>query len=270
MRLRDWALLLVGAGAGVLAYGALVESKRLILERHTLRLKGWPESKRGYRIAVLTDMHVRDQYSLEVAQRAVMMALLEDPDIIVMPGDFMDYWRFGAEELVQEALLPLVIMKGKVIATPGNHEYNYEGADPERLRPVFDRLGIHYLRNEVMEMDGIHWVGLDSAVSGNARPQDVTLTEAESPAIILWHEPDVVPYAPKGAVLQISGHSHGGQFRFPGGFTPMHSKMGKEYPRGWYPDAPTPLYVSRGVGTTGPPTRWNCPPEVSLLTLEPA
>jgi predicted MPP superfamily phosphohydrolase len=67
----------------------------------------------------------------------------------------------------------------------------------------------------------------------------------------------------------MSGHSHGGQFRFPGGYTPMHTDLGRAHPRGFYPDAPTPLYVSRGIGTTGPPSRFNCPPEVAILTLMP-
>ena len=89
------------------------------------------------------------------------------------------------------------------------------------------------------------------------------------PIIALWHEPDVVDHLPKGAALMLSGHSHGGQFTFPGGYTPMHTLNGRKYVRGFFPHAPTPLYVSRGIGTTGPPSRLNCAPEVSLLELTP-
>jgi uncharacterized protein len=66
----------------------------------------------------------------------------------------------------------------------------------------------------------------------------------------------------------ISGHTHGGQFRAPWGWAPMKTRNGERYLEGFFPDAPTPLYVSRGIGTTGPPSRLNCPPEVSVLSLE--
>ncbi len=67
----------------------------------------------------------------------------------------------------------------------------------------------------------------------------------------------------------IAGHSHGGQFRTPWGWPPMRTENGSRYLEGFFPDARTPLYVSRGVGTTFLPSRLFCPPEVSLLTLTP-
>ena len=54
-----------------------------------------------------------------------------------------------------------------------------------------------------------------------------------------------------------------------GRFKPAKTRLGRKYVEGFYPDAPTPLYVSRGVGTTLFPMRLDVPPEVSLLTLEP-
>jgi uncharacterized protein len=85
--------------------------------------------------------------------------------------------------------------------------------------------------------------------------------------VIVWHEPDAVDALPAGPDLMVSGHSHGGQFLAPWGWAPGTSELGKKYIRGWYPRAPVPLYVSRGVGTTGPPSRLFCPAEVSILTL---
>lgn len=267
MRLRDLAFLLGGAGSAMLVYGSLHEAKRLVLEERTLPLKGWPEHLRGYRIAVLADLHLQGPWSLKQAKRAVALALDQSPDMVVIAGDVVDRWKEGREDLVYEALYPLLLMEGKALAVPGNHDYFYGDAD--RLAPVFDALNIRFLRNEAWVRDGITWVGIDSAAEDKADPVGAVLQIHEQPAIAIWHEPDLVGSLPYGPLLQISGHSHGGQFRFPGGFTPMHSHLGKLYPEGFYPDAPTPLYVSRGVGVTGPPSRFLCPPEVSLLTLVP-
>ena len=89
------------------------------------------------------------------------------------------------------------------------------------------------------------------------------------PAVCLWHEPDLVADLPSGCALTLSGHTHGGQGRLFGRFKPVKTRLGARYVEGFFPDAPTPLYVSRGVGTTLFPLRLDVPPEVSLLTLEP-
>lgn len=271
MRFRDLAFLAGAASAGMLVYGALYEANRLVLERQTLALPRWPESLRGYRIAVLSDFHFRSGYSRDLGKRAVSLALDEEPDMIVLTGDIVDYWFRDVERLILEGLSELREVSDRVLAIPGNHDYKYRANSIDRLQPVMEELGIRLLRNEVVRQDGIDWVGLDTAIFREAKPVETFQRTFEGPVVVLWHEPDLVDLLPEGvASLQISGHSHGGQFRLPGGYTPMHSYLGRLYPGGWYPDAPTPLYVSRGVGTTGPPSRFNCPPEVSILTLVPA
>lgn len=267
MRLRNWALLLGTAGVATLAYGALVEAQNLVLERHTLPLPKWPERLRGFRIALLTDFHIGSKVSVALTKRAIAMALDESPDMIVIAGDFVDRWRSATPWLLGECLEALLLMEGNVVAIPGNHDYY--GADPELLSMICDELNIKMLRNEVWKHLGISWVGVDSAYEGKADPVAAMARHSE-PAIAIWHEPDLVNLLPTGCALQLSGHSHGGQFRFPGGYTPMHTNLGRRYPRGFYSDAPTPLYVSRGVGTTLFPSRLFCPPEVALLTLVPA
>jgi predicted MPP superfamily phosphohydrolase len=254
-------------GIGWLAYGALVEAKRLTVERRTLRLPRWPRRLDGYTIAVLADLHVRDAYSVELARRAVELALDENPDIVVLPGDLVGHWMPESPWLLEAVLEPLLLMEGAVIAIPGNHEY--WGGDASLLAPILDELNIRYLRNEVYNHAGINWVGIDSLNAQRANPGGplaVALLE-DDPVVVLWHEPDAVDLLPAGADLMIAGHSHGGQWRFPWGWTPMSTRNGEKYVEGFFPEAPTPLYVSRGVGTTGPPARLGVLPEVSILRL---
>jgi len=267
MRLRDWALLLGTAGVATMAYGALVEAQNLTLERLTLPLPDWPERLSGFRIAFLTDFHIGSKVSVKLTRRAVAMALDESPDMVVIGGDFVEGWRTSTPWLLGDCLEALLLMEGNVVAVPGNHDYY--GGTPDVLTVICDELNIKMLRNEVWKHNGIAWVGIDSAYEAKADPVEAMSHVGSEPAVAIWHEPDLVNLLPRGCALQLSGHSHGGQFRFPGGYTPMHTNLGKRYPRGFYPDAPTPLYVSRGVGTTLFPSRLFCPPEVTILTLVP-
>lgn len=267
MRLSSLAWMGGLVGGGMLLYGALVESKRLVVERHTLKLQHWPERLRGFRIAVLADLHLRDVHSLELAQRAVALALDESPDMVVLPGDIVGYWKPESPWLIGAALEPLLLMQGNALAVPGNHEY-WQGKGTF-LDPILSELGIKVLHNEHWVHQGICWAGVDSANAGEANPFLAMEGADKHPIVAIWHEPDMVDLLPMGAALMIAGHSHGGQFRFPGGIIPMTTRHGKKYIEGFYPEARTPLYVSRGIGTTGPPSRFLCPPEVSILKLEP-
>lgn len=267
MRLRDWAFLVGGASAGLLAYGALYESRRLVIERRTIALPRWPESLSGFKIALLGDFHIRDSYSMDLAKRAVAAALDSNPDMVVLIGDFVGYWKPESAPMLGELLEPMLLMDGNAVAVPGNHEY--WGGTPDLLAPILDELNIKFLRNQNWKHQGINWVGIDSANVGMHQPYEAFQHVAEGPRVVLWHEPDPIDELPYHAAIQLSGHSHGGQWKFPG-WTPIHTRNGYKYEQGFFPrGGDTPLYVTRGVGTTGPPARFLCPPEVSILTFLP-
>lgn len=257
----------VGISAGALIYGALVESNNLVIRHRKLQLPRWPKSHSGFRIGLLADFHIRDQWSFELALRAVNAVLDESPDMVVIPGDFVGYWKDEAVDWLGRALEPLLVMQGAVVAVPGNHDHCL--GSPEIMMPILNDLNIKLLRNEAWVRSGIQWIGIDSANADHADPFEAMAAGKEKlPTIAVWHEPDMVDWLPEGADLMLSGHSHGGQFLTPWGQPFMGSKNGKRYRRGWFPDAPTPLYVTSGVGTTGPPSRLFCPPEVVILELE--
>ncbi|MBS1715698.1 MAG: metallophosphoesterase [Armatimonadetes bacterium] len=253
-------------GAGALLYGALFETDKLRVERRRLIVPRWPAPLDGYKVAVLADAHVRDHRSVLLTQKAVEYALMEEPDMVVIPGDSIAYWKRDVLELVETAFAGLKMMHGRAVAVAGNHDY--AAGDARWLVPVFDRLGVKMLFNDVFRLDGINWVGVDSEIAGTADPYDAILkSDPDDPIVVVWHEPDMVDVLPFGPELMISGHSHGGQFTTPWGWAPATSHLGRKYLRGFYPHAPVPLYVSRGIGTTGPPARLFCTPEVSVLTL---
>ncbi len=265
----DWRHLvgLGAAGAGTLLYGALFETEKLRGERVELWLKGWPGHLDGYRIGLFADLHLRQTVEeFALVRGATDWLIGENPDMVVVAGDFVSWWSEGAEEMVRHGLEEISYFRGRCLAVPGNHDYH--GGPASRLEPVLGELGARLLRNERVKIDGIHWVGVDSANAGMADPYRPLLEiEDGDPIVALWHEPDLVEWLPKGVDLMLSGHSHGGQFTTPWGWAPMRSTNGQRYLRGFYPQAPVPLYVSRGLGTTGPAARLFCRPEVAVLTL---
>jgi len=273
VRTRDLGLLLgmagMGVGALMFAHGNRFGRKQLTLDRVRLNLPLWPFEKNGFTIAVLADFHVMDTESADFAAKAIAMALTEKPDMVVLPGDLVQSWNPTIPRLIGDVLLPLREMNGNVVAVPGNHDYKYGPADP--LEVICETAGVKLLRNESWSHRGVRWVGVDSYCAGVSDSQRAMQAGPKydpiEPTIVLWHEPDTVDILPDGAALQVSGHSHGGQFILPFGITPKRTYMGRKYYSGFYPNAKTPLYVSRGIGTTFLPSRFQCPPEVSLLTL---
>lgn len=269
MRLWPWATAFGAASAATLIYGALEVANRVSLERWALPLPRWPADKAGFRIGFIADLHVRDEHSVSLVRRATDLLLSEQVDVYVIGGDFVASYRPESPWQLERALSGFREASAPVLGVPGNHDY-WDG-DPRLLHPVLEDLGIRLLRNQVYRENGVTWVGIDSANALAADPFTTMMqVQTECPVVAIWHEPDVVDYLPSGAALMLSGHSHGGQFRFPWGWTPMHTYNGETYVEGFYPEAPTPLFVTRGIGTTGPPSRLGVLPEIAILTLVPA
>lgn len=260
-KLWPWIL----AGAGAYAYGSLVEAKRIQPERRTLRLKRWPKSLDGYRIGLIGDMHIRDRNTVTLTRAALSWLVDQNPDVLVFVGDLIEDSKNDPIPLLEFALEEAEFFRGRAVAIPGNQDY--KNHFPREFEWVLAKYGIRLLQNQVWSHDGIEWLGIDSANAEMADPFGTILkADPTKPMVALWHEPDMVDVLPIGPELMLSGHSHGGQFGLPG-WTPMKTRNGRKYVRGFYPHAPTPLYVTRGLATTFLPARLFCPPEVTVLTI---
>lgn len=254
------------AGAGLLLYGAMYETARLKLRHLILELPTWPRSHDGYRIGLMADLHVRDAETIALARVASEFLAGEKPNAIVIPGDLIAYHRDDFYPMLSEAISPLAEYSGPKLAVPGNHEYF--GGDAEAIRSALEGAGVQLLRNEPLVAGGVEFFGIDSAAASMADPYGtVRLGSYEYPTIVLWHEPDMADYLPRGLDLMLSGHSHGGQFVTPWGYAPVRTKLGRKYLRGLYTEPDVPVFVTTGLATTGPPARLFCPPEALILEI---
>ena len=260
---------LVGVGLGTMtggaAHGFLYERHHLELTRKAFPVAGLPEALRGLRVGVMTDVHRSQTVSHEMVTAAVDLLMAERPDLILLGGDYVSWRDQRYVHPAADALAPLSAPHG-VIAILGNHDDEREmpaalaAKGFTVLKDARTRLTI---RGEVMDVAGVrYWtykVGDIAHVLRGALPHTILL--AHTPKRLFEAQQFAVPAV-------ISGHTHGGQIVLPG----IGAVAAREFPviAGLEQRQGTTIFVSRGVGTVYVPVRINCPPEVAVLTLEPA
>lgn len=266
------------AGAGTLGYAWTVEPNRLVTERVTVGLKGLPSVLEGFRIVQLSDLHLYPFTGLELISRAVRTANALEPDLIVLTGDYV-LSDINAILDLAPTLAKLNANYG-VYGIYGNHDLWFPRAR-DVMEEGFKRANIPLLKNSGAYIpvgeQGLYVAGLDDAMSGepdlSAGLQDCP---ADAPVVLLAHEPDFASENAQGlggrSALQLSGHTHGGQVRLPGRGAIILPEMGRKYDAGLFQVGAMQLYVNRGVGVITalswtPPVRFNCPPEVTEVTL---
>ncbi len=274
-----WALVI---GAVVFAYYVrYVEPTRVVVTERTIRLPELPEALRGLRIVHLSDFHCQPRRFIERSSRtAVRLAMGLDADLIAISGDLFDTCNHAAACAGQLAGLSAPL---GVWAVPGNHDRAHNDpfttleAPAENiaiLRGALEELGIRLLanRNERIVVGGarIAIAGSDDYAFGR---DDVAaaldgVTDADL-VILLGHTPDVLDDPHVGdADLVLCGHTHGGQIQFPGFGTPWAPVWRDRRRASGLLRANGQLcYVNRGVASATR-ARFNCHPEVALLTLE--
>ena len=254
----------VGALTGTAAYGYAYERHRIGVTRADLAVPRLPPTLAGLRIALVTDVHRSEIVDRPLVERAVDLALDAAPDLVVLGGDFVSWADRRYVDDVAEALGRLWAPHG-VFAVLGNH-------DDERAMPAaLARNGITVLRDArarvvvnggPLDLIGLrYWTRDREALARLARG-------AAPGTILLAHDPRRLSDAAGiGIPLVLSGHTHGGQVLIPGFGAIAARRFPVVYGAGH--EKRTVIFVSRGIGTVYVPLRFNCPPEVAVLTLGP-
>lgn len=263
------------AGLGI-ADGFFIEPKRPIGRRVDIHLKRLPEEFHGFRIAQISDIHFGPYMGRAGLERVLSVARPFNPDLVVLTGDFVSHSLarpHGAEGARNAEPCADVLVQWRtspLAAVLGNHDH---WNDPQIVSGALRERHIRLLTNEAypVERQGKRlWIaGVDDPMS-HAADLERTLSgiPPSEATVLLAHEPDFADHSSRFFVdLQLSGHSHGGQVRFPGVGALVLPRMATKYPLGLYQIHDMQLYTNAGVGVITPPVRFNCPPEVTLLTL---
>jgi predicted MPP superfamily phosphohydrolase len=256
-----------GAVIGADAFG--LEPNRVVLSRHDVPVPGLPRALDGLRIAQISDVHLPGN---RLAARAAVEHIRSiKPEIVIHNGDITEHAE--AMDQVKEFALNV---RGSLstVAVLGNWEYR-AGVVGSEATIAYRASGVDLLvnRSKVLEMGSttLALVGLDDVLMG---VPDLPTARRHIPAgaleIWLVHEPVFAERVPASTVTRplmlLAGHTHGGQIRLPF-MAPLKPVGAGRFVEGWYHDTFAPLYVSRGVGTTGIPARFRCPAELPIFTL---
>ena len=251
-----------------LGFGQAVKGPRV--KKVDVAVRGLAPGLRGLRIAQLSDLHVGPTIRSRDVERVVEQTLALEPDMIAITGDLVD----GTVSRLSRHVAPLARLKAPlgVYYVTGNHEYYWDaGAWVEKARG----LGFTALLNDnrVVSRGGARLlVGGTPDESGGTFLAGHEPNAAKAAAVnghvdfrlLLAHRPDGVAAAERaGFDLQLSGHTHGGQF-FPAS---LLIGLFHRYPRGLARHGRMQVYVSPGTGYWGPAHRFAVPSEITLLTL---
>lgn len=247
--------------------GAFLSIYNFRVVRQQLQLRGLQEPLKAVQ---LTDLHYGPYLHEASVDAWVAAALAEQPDVLLLTGDYADARSRRNPAGLLRALSPLSAPLG-VWATWGNHDL-FRRSQQAELAQGFRRLGFNILQNRAAFVrDDLQLAGIDDWKLGQPDlPGTLSQLEAGPARVLLTHNPDALPEVPEGAVdLAIAGHTHGGQIVIPGVGAPITSSdYGQRFLSGWV-EAPVKAYVSRGLGVTSLPFRVLCPPELTVFELLP-
>ena len=261
------------SGVSPLLWAAFVEPFRPIVERVSVRLRDLPPAFDGLRVALLSDIHLQTGFDTDQLAPALAHLEREQPDLVLLLGDYVDGRLANKVSYIARCAEAFASVRAPLgtFAIFGNHDYPEPPADPDS--GPWRAAHIRPLHGEAVELwrgsDRLFLVGLRSLLSRPAYPKEIMHPlPPDACRIVLWHEGDWAPQtAALGASLQVSGHTHGGQVRMPFFGPPFLPRAGRLFISGLYRVGEMPLYVTRGVGLLAPRVRFNCPPEVTILTL---
>ncbi len=268
MKPSTYGIVSIGLTIGVVLYGTW-NAANTQLSRVSLTIENLEEE---VRIIQLSDIHLGHFRGKAFLQKLVEMAMVQDPDIVVITGDLFD----GRVHLKLETLEPLRQITVPVLFVEGNHD-GYSGV--EKIKGLLRESGVRVLENEIVHVHGLQVIGLnhmpadDRSPSMHAGRHKGTIREVLGkmelkpgiPSVLLHHSPDGIEYAvEKGIDLYLAGHTHGGQL-FPVNFI---NDILFQFNKGVTNHNGTKIFVTRGAGTFGPPMRVGTRGEIVLLHME--
>ncbi|MBT8333031.1 MAG: metallophosphoesterase [Deltaproteobacteria bacterium] len=250
-------------------YPIFIERRKVLVNRYKIPIADLPPSFNGFTLAHLTDIHLGSFVSKSFVEEIVHTTNSLGADVIVCTGDYV----MGGDTTEQvDTVWPILSkLKSKhgVYSVLGNHDHH---ADSNR--------SLYWL--ERSEQDIRHkckpiYKGKERVIIGGSGDywydrldidNTFSCTDERDCRLLLSHNPDAIDTQfDTPLALVMSGHTHGGQVVIPFFGPPILPVKNKNYSSGLITTAKTKLFISRGIGCSGLPVRFNCYPEIAILEL---
>jgi len=260
-----WIASVTFGAAALLTFLGVANANWVRVEKISVRLPNLPDAWRGRTAVLASDLHLGHVHHRGFSHRIVRKISSLKPDVVFVAGDFFD----GTHVDAREVTAPWKYLRapfGTYFVT-GNHElFRGESVYLDALRLA----GIRVLQNEKVVADGLQILGVPYHHATHAEHFRSVLTQLainpEGASILLTHAPDRPAItAEAGIGLQLSGHTHRGQF-FP--FSSITRRIYRQFTYGLSRLGETQFYVSSGAGTWGPPLRIGSESEIVQITFE--
>lgn len=258
----------------VAGYAYFVEPSRLIIKEVDLKIPRWNEKLNNFKIVAISDLHGGSNNVTESKLREIVeKANAQEPDLIILLGDYVSETSFKSRQLRMPVKTIADNLRGfqakyGVYAVIGNHDWWH---DEKLVRGEFEQVGIKFLENEVREIkvgdEIIRLWGIEDYWKQRRVPTEAFNTIVDKQNIIaITHNPDSLLKSPGEISLMLAGHSHGGQVKFPFYGAPAlvndeRFMAGEAVVNGKH------VFVTSGVGCSGPQIRLDVPPEIAVLKL---
>jgi predicted MPP superfamily phosphohydrolase len=271
-------------GAGLAFYSGEVERHWIEVKPLEIHLQSLPAAFDGMRIAQLSDIHLDEFTEPFLLRHSIDEINRIQPDAVFLTGDYVTYQIAPKKTAVKSAWQCARILNElkcpQRYAIMGNHDV---ALGEKLVTEALTANGITVLNNSYLPMERggsrIWLAGLDDPVSGRPDP-DAAIPASirnvpDEPVIVMCHAPDYADRlaahpSGKSVALMLSGHTHGGQVRLPFVGALDLPPGGRKFVEGWFRIGSMQLYVNRGIGTVGVPFRFDCPPEITNITLRAA
>ncbi len=253
----------------LIIWSFFVEPKMLKVTKFTLNDKDLS----GLKVVFAGDLHIRPNQEKRLVE-VIEKINAQNPDLILLAGDFAagHDLKSSLDFKVYANHLKDLHSKFGVYSVMGNHDY---WADYDDIKEMLEGVGIHVLANsnEPLILENgkkICIAGVDDLKTKTPNVDEALKGTENNSTIFLTHSPDVFVDVPKGNVkLTLAGHVHGGQIRIPFiGALIIPSKYGDKYSHGLIEEDGQRMIVTKGIGTSILPVRFNCAPEVVVINFK--
>ena len=265
------------AGLGLATYAGTHGRHQIEMVKRTIPIRNLPDAFQGFRIAQISDIHLEEYTEAFYLEEFVRRINALKPDLVLLTGDFISAGPRAFSFAHKAAGVCAEILEGLTCpqryAILGNHDVT---VGPEHVIQPLQAHGTPVLVDSYVPIErGKDHIWLSGACDPGTSTcyLDMAIPPMpNAPVIFMAHEPDFVDTVvqhPRFPLidLMLSGHTHGGQVRLPFLGPLILPTMGKKYVEGIFHFDHMQLYVNRGVGTVGLPFRFNCPSELTELTL---